>query len=118
MPATVYGPGGRALRPTPRLSNAIASNPSARTGTVRHQPVAFMPSPMTRSTGAPAPVLSQYSSVSSRAASGIARRSLLEDAARCRRVRARELAREVRLRVRHRGHPVDLALLADLLLVV
>jgi hypothetical protein len=41
---------------------------SAWTGNDRHQPVAVIPSPMTRSTSAPAPVLSQYSSVSLRLA--------------------------------------------------
>src|SRR4051812_1029210 len=50
-------------------------------------------------------------------ASGIAA-SLLEDAARRRRVRVGELAREVGLRVGDRLEPVDLALLADPLGVV
>src|SRR4051812_31785280 len=89
----------------------------ARTGTVRHQPVAFMPSPMTRSTGAPAPVLSQYSSTGPRCASGMAA-ALLEGLARRRREGVRQLACEVRLRARHRLDPVDLALLPGLLLVV
>src|SRR3954466_13694759 len=89
----------------------------ARTGTVRHQPVAFMPSPMTRSTGAPAPVLSQWMSTDPLFASGIAA-CLLEDAAGGRCVRVRELAREVGLRVGDRLEPVDLALLTDPLGVV
>ncbi len=49
-----YGPGTRSLRPTPRLSKAMTGRLSARMGTVRDQPVALTPSPITRSTGMPA----------------------------------------------------------------
>src|SRR4051794_3983704 len=92
--AIVYGPGGLPLRPIPRLSNASTRCVRASTGTVRHQPVAFMPSPMTRSTGAPAPVLSKYSSMSPEGASTV----LLEELATDRGVGPDDLAREVGLR--------------------
>ena len=55
--ATVYGPGTRSDRPTPRLSKAMTRN-SESTGIVRHQPVAFIPSPMIRRTGGPSPPVS------------------------------------------------------------
>lgn len=45
---------------------------SAWTGNDRHRPVAVIPSPMTRSTSAPAPVLSRYSSGIAAAGGGTA----------------------------------------------
>src|SRR5918999_5274603 len=67
--ATVYGPGTRSLRPTPRLSKLSTRRPaSTSTGTVRHQPVALIPRPMTRRTGGPEPPVSSQWSLTRRSA--------------------------------------------------